>query len=64
MQKEGGNFTGNDRYEGYCVDLMELLFKKVLQITYEIQIVKDSKYGNVNSRGEWNGMVGELLTGV
>lgn len=62
--KENENLTGNDRYEGYCVDLMEKLFTKIGFIPYEIQIVKDGKYGNPSESGDWNGMVGELLRGV
>ena len=43
-KKEGLNFTGNDRYLGYCVDLMERI-SKILNITYELRLVKDGKFG-------------------
>jgi hypothetical protein len=36
--------TGNDRYEGYCVDLAELL-SKIVNFTYEFSLVKDNKFG-------------------
>lgn len=62
--KPGEVLVGNDRYEGYCVDLMEKLFRKIDDLPYEIQIVKDTKYGNPDENGQWNGMVGELLREV
>ncbi|XP_043287148.1 glutamate receptor 1 isoform X2 [Venturia canescens] len=54
--------TGNDRFEGYCKDLADLIAKK-LGITYELRIVQDGKYGRENTEmpGGWDGMVGELI---
>ena len=44
----GKNYTGNDRFEGYCVDLMKRL-SKYLNVTYEIRLVKDGKFGSKSS---------------
>ncbi|XP_058805199.1 glutamate receptor 1-like isoform X1 [Phymastichus coffea] len=51
-----------DRYEGYCRDLAELITKR-LNISWDLQIVKDGKYGSENPAvpGGWDGMVGELI---
>ena len=38
-------FTGNDRFEGYVVDLCEML-SKLVNFTYEFSLVKDNKFGN------------------
>nr|CAI5844229.1 unnamed protein product [Callosobruchus analis] len=62
-QPENGEFlTGNDRFEGYCKDLANLIAKK-LGINYELRIVKDGQYGAENHevKGGWDGMVGELV---
>ncbi|XP_071445926.1 glutamate receptor 1-like isoform X4 [Hetaerina americana] len=58
----GENLTGNDRFEGYCKDLADLIAKK-LEINYELRIVKDGSYGaeNPDVKGGWDGMVGELV---
>ncbi|XP_065349136.1 glutamate receptor 1-like isoform X2 [Cloeon dipterum] len=58
----GEVLTGNDRFEGYCKDLADLIAKK-LDIRYELRIVKDGYYGSENSdvKGGWDGMVGELV---
>ncbi|XP_046410710.1 glutamate receptor 1 isoform X1 [Neodiprion pinetum] len=58
----GETLTGNNRFEGYCKDLADLIAKK-LDITYELRIVKDGKYGTENPdvNGGWDGMVGELI---
>ncbi|KAH7645973.1 glutamate receptor 1-like protein 1 [Dermatophagoides farinae] len=58
----GKKFQGNDRFEGYCKDLADLIAQH-LNITYEMHLVKDSKYGGIvkNNTKEWNGMVGELV---
>ena len=39
------NLTGNDRFEGYCVDLAEKL-SQIVNFTYELRLVKDKQYGN------------------
>nr|QGW50658.1 ionotropic receptor 16 [Propsilocerus akamusi] len=53
---------GNDKYEGYCKDLAELIAKR-LGINYEIRVVKDGKYGSENAHAAsgWDGLVGELI---
>lgn len=68
LKTEGDNLVGNNRFEGYCKDLAELISAQ-LNISYEMHIVKDRKYGGIiasnNTEGgdtkEWNGMVGELI---
>ncbi|XP_068126706.1 glutamate receptor ionotropic, kainate 1 isoform X1 [Hyperolius riggenbachi] len=51
---------GNDRFEGYCLDLLKEL-SNILGFTYEVKLVGDGKYGAQNDKGEWNGMVRELI---
>jgi len=55
---------GNDRYQGYCVELAEKIFKDRLNLLYELRIVGDGKYGSKELDGKWNGMIGELTRGV
>jgi len=55
---------GNDRYEGYCVDLAEEIFTNILGMPYRLQIVADGKYGTRMPDGKWNGMIGELTDEV
>ncbi|XP_040194788.1 glutamate receptor ionotropic, kainate 1 isoform X3 [Rana temporaria] len=51
---------GNDRFEGYCLDLLKEL-STILGFIYEVRLVVDGKYGAQNDKGEWNGMVRELI---
>ncbi|XP_075710667.1 glutamate receptor ionotropic, kainate 1 isoform X2 [Rhinoderma darwinii] len=51
---------GNDRFEGYCLDLLKEL-STILGFIYEVKLVADGKYGAQNDKGEWNGMVRELI---
>lgn len=63
MLKESAKFlTGNERFEGYCVDLLQELSKN-LGFSYEIRLVGDGKYGMRNDTGAWNGMIGEVVYG-
>ncbi|XP_070329790.1 glutamate receptor 4 isoform X2 [Odocoileus virginianus] len=56
-------FEGNDKYEGYCVDLASEIAKHI-GIKYKIAIVPDGKYGARDADTKiWNGMVGELVYG-
>ncbi|KAM8710464.1 hypothetical protein ACLKA7_017133 [Drosophila subpalustris] len=54
--------VGNERFEGYCKDLAELLATR-LGIKYELRLVQDGSYGSENqfAPGGWDGMVGELV---
>uniref|UniRef100_A0A8C9WRB3 Glutamate ionotropic receptor AMPA type subunit 3 n=1 Tax=Scleropages formosus TaxID=113540 RepID=A0A8C9WRB3_SCLFO len=57
------HLEGNDRYEGYCVDLASEIAKHV-GIKYKLSIVSDGKYGARDPETKtWNGMVGELVYG-
>ena len=44
--KNGSEYEGNERYEGFCVDLAEEI-SKIMKFTYEIRLVKDTKFGTV-----------------
>lgn len=64
FKKNHEMFEGNDKYEGYCVDLASEIAKHI-GIKYKIAIVPDGKYGARDADTKiWNGMVGELVYGV
>jgi hypothetical protein len=44
LKANSENFTGNDRFEGYCVDLTKRLAEMV-NFTYELRLVKDRNFG-------------------
>ncbi|XP_063063592.1 glutamate receptor ionotropic, kainate 4 [Engraulis encrasicolus] len=52
---------GNDRYEGFCVDMLCEL-ADILKFKYRINLVGDGVYGVSGANGTWTGMVGELMT--
>lgn len=66
FSQDGRPLVGNDRYVGYCVDLMEKLALKANLTSYVFKEVHDSKYGNVDNKipGGWNGMIGEVIRRV
>ncbi|KAI3357564.1 hypothetical protein L3Q82_015514 [Scortum barcoo] len=49
--------------EGYCIDLISALAKQ-LGFKYKVHLVKDNRYGAMDSNGNWNGMIGEIIRGV
>ncbi|XP_036208610.1 glutamate receptor ionotropic, kainate 1 [Myotis myotis] len=51
---------GNDRFEGYCLDLLKEL-SAMLGFIYDVRLVPDGRYGAQDDQGEWNGMVRELM---
>lgn len=63
MRKDITHRYGNDRFEGFCVDLLETL-SVALKFTYEIYIVPDDRLGERTSTGGWDGLVWQLLHGV
>lgn len=64
FKKSDKPLYGNDRFEGYCIDLLREL-AIILGFTYEIRLVDDGKYGSQDeSTSQWNGMVKELMDHV
>lgn len=56
--------TGNDRYEGFAVDLIEAL-APILGINYEIIIQDDGNFGVYDNETQtWDGMIGKIISGV
>uniref|UniRef100_A0A8C1DGL8 Glutamate receptor, ionotropic, AMPA 1b n=1 Tax=Cyprinus carpio carpio TaxID=630221 RepID=A0A8C1DGL8_CYPCA len=63
LKKNHEQLVGNDKYEGYCVELAAEIAKHV-GYSYRLEIVGDRKYGARDSETMmWNGMVGELVYG-
>ena len=59
MPKDNETLEGNQRFRGYCIDLLEKVAKFV-GFNYTIKLVEDDKFGSF-SDGKWNGIVSELL---
>ncbi|CAI6362581.1 unnamed protein product [Macrosiphum euphorbiae] len=55
------NYTGNARFYGFCVDLLEIIAKQV-GFDYILDLVPDNKYGAQDPVTlEWNGIVEQLI---
>ena len=56
--------TGNDRWEGYCVDLIKEL-ALIQSFKYELRVIESDSpsHGSRNEKGEWNGLIKELIDG-
>lgn len=54
---------GNERYEGFCVDMLREL-SHILRFSFTIKLVDDRVYGAPEPNGSWTGMVGELINRV
>lgn len=58
------NYTGNARFYGFCVDLLEIIAKQV-GFDYILDLVPDNKYGAQDPVTlEWNGIVEQLIKHV
>lgn len=62
--KDWQNRTGNDRYEGYCIDLIKEL-STIRNFKYELNVLEGETppYGSKNDKGEWSGLIRELIDG-
>jgi len=65
MYKEGGEkLIGNDRFEGYSIDLIDEI-AKTLGFKYEFRLTPDGRYGSYNpNTKKWDGLVKQLLERV
>ena len=61
-QEHGVPRLGNDRFEGFCIDMIEKIAEKC-NFTYTIRERTDGVYG-ANENGTWNGMIGEVIREV
>ncbi|XP_075959936.1 glutamate receptor 1a isoform X3 [Anarhichas minor] len=63
LKKNHEQLVGNDKYEGYIVELAAEIAKHV-SYQYKLKVVSDGKYGAKDPEIKmWNGMVGELVYG-
>ena len=61
VTSNGNPPIGPFHYEGYCVDLLDMIAKRVnFQYTLHVQDL----YGAIHANGTWDGMVGELVRKV
>ncbi|XP_072106433.1 glutamate receptor ionotropic, kainate 2 [Mobula birostris] len=60
FKKSDKPLYGNSRFEGFCIDLLKEL-SNILGFTYEVRLVDDGRYGVQDEKGQWNGMVRELM---
>ena len=63
LKSDHARLSGNEKYEGYLVDLANLLADK-LGFTFTLQMVGDGKYGQSDPTGKWSGMIGEVMSGT
>ena len=45
---------------GYCIDLIRTLSTQ-LDFDYELYLVPDGLYGDIDSKQNWNGLMGEIV---
>ncbi|KAL3227153.1 hypothetical protein MRX96_048812 [Rhipicephalus microplus] len=60
LKKSARKLEGNDRFEGYCVDLLHEI-SAMLGFRYRLKLVRDGAYGTRDSQGRWNGIMRELV---
>lgn len=59
--KNGELLVGNNRYEGYSLDLIDGI-SKILNFTYVFELAPDGNYGSYNKdTKKWDGLVRELI---
>lgn len=64
LKKSSEQLTGNDRYEGFCVDIIKEI-ARLRGFNYTIMLSPDGAYGSKNRQsGEWNGIMRELIDHV
>uniref|UniRef100_A0A4W5MAJ3 Glutamate receptor n=1 Tax=Hucho hucho TaxID=62062 RepID=A0A4W5MAJ3_9TELE len=61
LRPEHQALEGNERYEGFCVDMLREL-AELLHFSYRLRLVADGVYGVPGANGTWTGMVGELIS--
>ncbi|KAF8790580.1 Ionotropic receptor 25a like protein [Argiope bruennichi] len=52
--------NGTVTFSGYCVELLDEI-KEILNFDYTISETKDNKFGTMNDKLEWDGMIRDLV---
>lgn len=52
------NKSDQKGYSGYCIDLMDLIAKK---LDFEYEIEEMSEFGKMDDDGNWNGVIRKLI---
>ncbi|KAI8046451.1 hypothetical protein M5D96_002661 [Drosophila gunungcola] len=61
LKETSEKLEGNDQFEGFGIELIDELSKK-LGFTYTWRLQVDNKYGGIDPKtGEWNGMLREIM---
>ena len=61
LKKTSKRLEGNDKYEGFVVDLA----REIANIVgFNYTILPTNAHGSVDKNGQWNGMIRELLEEV
>ena len=64
MLRQGANLTGNERFEGFSIDMLRSIANFV-GFNYTITLNPDGLYGVLDPEtGEWNGLVRQLVDKV
>ena len=54
MEVNDNTTKGNDRFSGYCIDLLkEIVNQSEFKFDYTIRVVGDNQYGFKDENGEW-----------
>lgn len=59
LKSDHAKLIGNDKYEGYVVDLIEMIAVE-MNITYEFNLRSDGNGKRDKKTNKWNGIIGEV----
>ncbi|XP_011304726.1 glutamate receptor ionotropic, kainate 2-like isoform X2 [Fopius arisanus] len=62
LKKSATMKTGNDRYEGFAIDIIHEL-SKTLHFNYTLVEQVDKNTGKPDANGKWSGMLGKIISG-
>ncbi|CAG9831888.1 unnamed protein product [Diabrotica balteata] len=63
LKESTHRLSGNDRYEGYAIDLIEEI-AKILGFEYTFMVRNDNQHGHFDSlSGKWTGMIADVIDG-
>lgn len=63
LKENHADLEGNDKYEGYVVDLIEKIAKEI-NITYEFSLTNEGNGKRDKKTNKWNGIIGQVQSMV
>ena len=64
MLKNSNSSSEKNKFEGFSIDMINEIAKETPHLEFALELSKQIAYGSINDKGQWTGLIGELIERV